>query len=296
MVATEALDKVVFPGQPSFPPREEMASFKSARFADILKPALTGAPLEVTIVGDITDKEAVKVAAETFGALPARRGTAPAGPGPFRRFPETLPRETVGYHEGPQEKAAALVLWPLYTATPARRSEEYALRLLSEVFETRLLQKVRGEMGMVYSPTVANPMPDDADQGYMAAQLETAPKDLDAVVAAARAIAAELAAGRITQEEIDRAREPLIAERRQLQSENSAWAGSISAAARHPEAMRELIGYEADMRAITLADVRKAAAVWLTKQPILAKAYPESLRPGARVAAGGGASGDPSAR
>jgi zinc protease len=284
MVATEAMDKVVFPGQPSFPTREEMATFKSAQFANILKPSLTGAPLEVTIVGDIAEKDAIKIASQTFGALPPRRGFAPAGAGPFRRFPETLPRETIGYHQGPQEKAAALVLWPLYTATPARRAEEYALRLLSEVFETRLLQKVRGEMGMVYSPTVANPMPDDADQGYMAARLETAPKDLDAVVAAARAIARELVAGRITQEEVDRAREPLIAERRQLQAENAAWAGTISAAARHPEAMRELTGYEADMRALTLADVKKAAATWLAREPVLSKALPESLR-----TAGGGA-------
>jgi zinc protease len=287
VVASEALDKAVFPGQPAFPTRDEMASFKSARFAEILKPALTSAPVEVTIVGDIREKDAVRIAAETFGALPARSGTAaPAGPGPFRHFPESLPRETVGYHQGPAEKAAALVLWPLYTATPERRQEEYALRLVSEVFESRLLQKVRGQMGMVYSPTVANPMPDGADQGYMAAQLETAPKDLDAVVAAARAIAAELAAGTITQQEIDRAREPLIAERRQLQAENAAWAGTISAAARNPEAMRELTGYEADMRALTLADVRKAAATWLAREPVLAKALPESLRPTQTASAG----------
>jgi zinc protease len=287
VVASEALDRAVFPGQPSFPSREEMATFKSARFADVLKPVLISAPVEVTIVGDIREKDAVRVAAETFGALPARPGfAAPAGPGPFRRFPDSLPRETVGYHQGPAEKAAALVLWPLYTATPARRQEEYALRLLSEVFETRLLQKVRGQMGMVYSPSVANPMPDDADQGYMAAQLETAPKDLDTVVAAARAIAAELAAGSITQQEIDRAREPLIAERRQLQAENAAWAGAVSAAARAPTAMRELTGYEADMRALTLADVRRAAATWLTREPVLAKALPESLRPAQTASAG----------
>ena len=286
MVASEALDKAVFPGQPSFPSREEMASFKSARFADILKPSLINAPLEVTIVGDIVEKDAVRIASETFGALPRRAGLAPVGDGPFRRFPEALPRETVGYHQGPAEKAAALVMWPLYTATPARRAEEYSLRLLSEVFETRLLQKVRGEMGMVYSPTVANPMPDDADQGYMAAQLETAPKDLERVVAAARAIAAELAAGRITQEEVDRAREPLIAERKQLQAENGAWAGTISAAARHPDAMRELTGYETDMRALTLADVKKAAATWLVREPILSKALPESLRPAQTASAG----------
>jgi zinc protease len=279
-VANEAFDKAVFPTQPSFPSREEIASFKSARFADILKPALTSAPIEVTIVGDIREKDAVRIAAETFGALPPRPVAAvPAGPGPFRHFPDSLPRETIGYHQGPVDKAAALVLWPLYTATPERRPEEYALRLLSQVFETRLLQKVRGEMGMVYSPTVANPMPDDADQGFMAAQLETAPKDMEAVVAAARAIAAELAAGNITQEEIDRVREPLIAERRQLQAENGAWAGTISAAARAPDAMRELLGYEKDMRALTLADVRKAAATWLAREPVLAKALPESLRP-----------------
>jgi zinc protease len=266
-----------------------MAAYKSDRFAGLLKPVLTQAPVEVTIVGDIREKDAVRIAAETFGALPARSPlAAPAGPDPFRRFPDTLPSETTGYHQGPPDKAAALVVWPLYTATPERRPEEFALRLLSEVFETRLLQKVRGEMGMVYSPSVANPMPDYADQGYMAAQLETSPKDLGAVVAAARAIAAELAAGRISQEEVDRAREPLIAARRQVQQENAAWAGVISASARAPEAMRELLGYEADMKALTLDDVKKAAAVWLNREPIVAKALPESLRQAAQTAGAGG--------
>jgi zinc protease len=178
---------------------------------------------------------------------------------------------------------------------PERRGEEYALRLLAHVFETRLLQKVRGEMGMVYSPSVANPMPDYADQGFIAAQLETAAKDIGPVVAAARAIAAELASGTISQTEVDRAREPLIAARRQLQSDNAAWAGAISAAARAPDAMRELLGYEKDMRAVTLDDVRKAAATWLTREPILAKALPEAMKSTTTAAANGPGSAGPGA-
>ena len=294
LVAVEALEKTLFPDRTSFPSREEMAGYRSSRFAQLLKPAVTAAPIEVTIVGDIREKDAVGVAAATFGALPPRAPLPdPAGPAPFKRFPDAMPRETIGWHQGPADKAAALVLWPLYTARPERRREEYALELVSKLFETRLIRKVRGEMGLVYSPEVVKPMPDGADQGYMAAQLEAAPKDLDKVIAAARAIAAELAAGRIGEEEVDRAREPLIAAGRQLQQENAAWAGAISAAARTPEAMRELLGYEADMRAVTLADVRQAAAAWLSRDPILAKALPEALRPGARLAAGEPAAAEP---
>ena len=275
LVAVEALESLLYPGRPSLPPREQMTAYRVKDFERMLRPVLTGAPVEVTIVGDISEEAAIDSVATTFGALPKRTPLPePTGEGPFRRFPETLPQPVRATHEGPAEKAAALLMWPLYVATPERRSEEYAITLAAAVFETRLLQRVRVAMGKVYSPTVASVMPDYADQGYLAASVEGSPADIDQLVAAAREIGAELAAGRISQEEIDTARDPLIAARRQAQNRNEAWAGVLSAALRHPEALDELLAYEGQLKALTLEDVRKAAKDWLSRPPMVSVAMP----------------------
>jgi zinc protease len=129
-------------------------------------------------------------------------------------------------------------------------------------------------MGKVYSPGVSTAMPDDADQGYLAAGLEAAPADVDAIVAAARAIADDLAAGRISQDEVDKARQPMVAARLQAQSRNSAWASILSEAPHAPAVLDELLAYPRQMAAISLDDVRRAAATWLKREPILVRALP----------------------
>jgi zinc protease len=281
-VAEGALEKALFPNQMSFPPREALAGLRARDFERLLRPKLTQQPAEVTIVGDMTEKEAKRAVAATFGALPPRPAlVAPAGDGPFRRFPETLPKEALAYHSGPREKAAAMLVWPLYVALPERRREEFALNLLAAIFQTRLLQQVRGTMGKAYSPQVIVPMPDYSDQGYLAAKFETKVADLDQVVAATRAVAAEMVAGRITQDEVDRARGPMIAAREQFQQRNGAWAGAISAATRDPRALRELLGYTRDMGEVTLEDVKSAAAAWLAREPVVARALPRPAEPAA---------------
>lgn len=279
MAALDALERAVYPGKETLPPREVMTSYDAAQFEQLLKPVLTRAPVAVTIVGDVSEAYAIESVANSFGALPTRpKLPEPGGPNPFRVYPASAPPPVRTTHQGPAEKAAALLVWPLYVANPERRSEEYAIGLVSTIFQTRLLQRVRGQMGKVYSPAVGDYMPDNADQGYLAATIEATPADLGALVTAARQIAAELAAGGITQQEVDEARAPLVAERSQAMTRNEAWAGVMSHSVRYPEALEELTRYKEMMEALTLADVRKAAATWLKPQPIVSTALPAGTR------------------
>ena len=274
-VALVALENALYPGKTSVPPREKMEAWRVPEFERLMRPVLTGAPVEVTIVGDLSESDAISAVATTFGALPPRRPLAPiAGEGPFRRFPTRLPPAVRASHEGPAEKAAAILVWPLYVATPERRSEEYAITLVAQIFQSRLLQRARVTMGKTYSPTVSSAMPDDADEGFLAAALEATPGDIDELVGAARAIASELVAGKISQEEVDSARDPMVAARVQSQSRNEAWAGILSASVRHPEAFDELLAFKDQMQALTLDDVRRAAAKWLARAPFVSTALP----------------------
>jgi len=280
-VANEAIEKAVFPNQLSLPPRAQVSAYDSKAFARMFKPVLDHSPMEVAMVGDITEEQAIDAVAGTFGALAPRPALVPpTGPGPFRRFPAALPGPQTAYHEGPADKAAAVLIWPLYVASYERRKEEYSLNLLAAIYQTRIIQQVRGTLGKTYSPQVLNPMPDNADQGYMAAAIETSAADLDQVVAAARRIASELASGTVTQAEVDAARTPLVAARVQSQKINEPWASILSLTNRYPEAMFELVRYDSDMAAITVDDVRRAAATWLKREPLIGRALPPPAKAG----------------
>ena len=276
LVATVALERAAFPGRESLPPREHIAAYRAADFERLLRPALTGSPVEVTIVGDVTEEDARRAVAATFGALPRRPALAPPpdGAGPFRHFPDPLPAPVTVTHDGSGDKAAAILAWPLFVANPERRREEYAIHLLRSIFETRLLHEVRVVMGKVYAPSVSVDSPDHADQGVLAAALEATPAELDALIEAARAVARQLAGGAIGPEELDAARNPILASTDQAQRDNDAWASVIAFAARDLSAMRELTGMREDFEALTLEDVRRAAAVWLARPPLVSRALP----------------------
>jgi zinc protease len=277
-VATLALERALFPGRESLPARERMAAYRAADFERMLKPALTRSPVEVTIVGDLTEETAKRAVAATFGALPARPPLPPLpqGEGPFRYFPERLPPPVTETHRGPADKAAAILAWPLWVASPERRREEYSVHLLRSILETRLLRRVRVAMGKVYAPSVGLAIPDDADQGILTVVLEAAPDDIRPLVEAARGVAGELAGGAISQEELDAARTPLLASADQALGENGAWASMIAHSGNDRSALRELTELRSDLESQTIEDVRRAAATWLKPAPVLARAMPQS--------------------
>lgn len=275
-VATLALERALFPGRESLPPRERMAAYRAADFERMLKPALTRSPIEVTVVGDIAEDAAIRAVAATFGALPRRPALSPppAGPGPFRYFPARLPPPVTDTHRGPADRAAAILAWPLWVASPERRREEYAIHLLRSILETRLLRQVRVVMGKVYAPSVGLATPDDADQGILTVTLEAAPHELRPLVDASLAVAGDLARGAISQEELDAARTPALASADQAMRDNGTWASIIAYAGSDRSALRELTGLRSDLEALTVEDVRRAAATWLTPEPMLARALP----------------------
>jgi zinc protease len=124
-------------------------------------------------------------------------------------------------------------------------------------------------------------MPDHGDQGVLTAAIEGAPGEVDTLVAAVRAVAGELAGGAISQEEVDQAREPLLAARRQQMDNNAIWANMVAIGYRHPSAFDEILRFEEQMKAVALGDVKSAAARWLKPEPLVAVALPAQAAAGA---------------
>jgi zinc protease len=270
VVAQESLLDAVAPGNPVTLKAAESAPLKGADVIRVLKPILTGSPLELTIVGDADEKSVTEVAAATIGALPLRRAIPAARPDAwFLRFPEHPPALVTATHEGPPEKALVEMVRPLWVADLSRRQEEHALLLAARVMSDALLRQIRGEMGKAYSPAAATAMPDHADQGYLVAETEVAAADIDVVRAQMSAVAAKIAKGDFTDQDVENARKPYLAALAKRFATDDFWAGVLSGSSVDDSAVREMPGYQSALAAITPAEVRKAAAAWLSAPPIV---------------------------
>ena len=269
MTAETALVQAVMPDSSlTLPPKSTADSMDEAYFAKLLKPATTHDPIEITMVGDIDEKTATELIGSTFGALPARVTTQPVRSDTvYLRFPDTAPDTLRVTHRGPDDKALAQADWPLYVASPARRHEEYSIKLLAAIFDNELRRRVRVELGKSYAPEVGASMPDDANQGELVAQVESHPADIDTMMTEIRAAAARLRYGRITQQDLDAALTPLLAKDREAMATNAHWAIGLAISGQDNQRLKDLVGSQDMIGSISLQDVKKAAADWLSKDP-----------------------------
>jgi zinc protease len=277
LLANASLIDEVEPGSPGgLPDPTALGQLTSKTFERILRPALTSSPLEVNIVGDVDVDTAAREVAATFGALPARPQVQADRPDAwFLRFPDKPAPGTLHItHQGPAEKAAVLAVWPLYVARPERRREEYAISLVAAILADQLRHRLRDTQGKTYSPTATSTMPDFGDQGELDASVETAPADADATAEEVRRIAQDLARGEITGPDLEAVRGPRLSRIAQLSETNGFWLDAISTSSRARTSLDDALGMHDLIAAISLAEVKAAAAKWLGPAPYVVIATP----------------------
>jgi len=191
---------------------------------------LKDAPINVIIVGDIDVDTAIKAVESRFGALPKRHGLDSGiavahnwrltdGGGPTQIF----------QHGGKENQALVLVAWQIQNIE--KGSDTFRLDLLSEIFQIRANDVIREAFGQSYSPSVGTSrLPGYGDNVVLAVRAIVLPKDVESVEARIRKIAADLAANGPTEDEIARARTPLLENKAQDCDANECWVATISEA------------------------------------------------------------------
>ena len=170
----------------------------------MLKPVLTGSPVEVTIVGDVGEEVAKRAVAATFGALPPwcrplpPCRTARARSAIFRGFAaaagDGIPST------GPLTRPPRILAWPLYVAVPERRRGYTHIHLLRSILETRLLQAGEGRDGQGLCPRrIARHRPTMLTRACSPSLSKRLRPSFDLSLEATLAVAGELAGGAISQ-------------------------------------------------------------------------------------------------
>ncbi|MFN3228759.1 MAG: M16 family metallopeptidase [Asticcacaulis sp.] len=252
----------------ALPEQAELQAAKTDDIAAATRPLLQQAPFTVKVVGDIPLEKAIEEAARTFGALPSRGAERqPAKDSLSVRFPKPTGKPVVLTHKGRADQALAFAAWPTTDSiTDTRRAR--ALRLLSEVLSNRLLAEVREKQGASYSASASSSQSDIfPGYGYISVSAPVTAANVDGFYDTARSIAAALATGPITQDEIDRARKPILENWKNRQKDNQFWIGGLSLKAKD---LTDLRSYEADYQAITANELQTLAKTWLKPETFFA--------------------------
>lgn len=250
-------------GDPRFglPGKEVMQARTLDEVKAWLTPQLTRGALEITLVGDLDCEAAIAAVAATFGALPAREAkpaledlrqiTVPAQPfARTYRIPTEIP------------KGVVMTYW--HTADGRDVKVARRLNLLADVLADRLRVKVREEIGGAYSPGAGSNTSDVyRDYGWMLANLTVDPAQAQAISDVTVALADDLARNGVTEDELNRARLPLLTQIRESLRNNGYWLNILARAQEKPEVLDYARTRLADVESITKAELDALARQYL---------------------------------
>ncbi len=251
-------------------------TYRRLRPADLraaLTPFLTTGPVELTLVGDISEDDAVLLAARTLGARPARP--------PHRRGPERPPldysaapsRPIEVTHQGPAGRSAARIYW---TRPPVQPIEDQAAAMiLADLLETAVVEETRRRQGRTYSPTAdLDGHLDDPHDIALYVEVTPEARRLDEVVETVRQAAAGFVAAPPSLEALEQARRPLLTQLEAAGRSDAYWASALANPADWDVERTELDRLSQAVAKMTPADVHALARPWLSTPPIIVLARP----------------------
>jgi len=276
----ELLDLLPKPHIADLPTETHLAELKASDFRDLLFAPMTSDPLEVTLVGDVDEAAALAAVGHTLAAIPARAAGARTRSDAIRlRYALDPPPAATTLHDGPKDQAVVQMTWPLFVWTPERTHESRTVELMVRAMQDALTERIRQKLGKSYSPSVVVSLPHGGDQGSITLLAKTSPDGVGAVRNEALSIASDLAAGKLTLDALEEARRPWLESLVKERTYNGWWLNVLDGSARHPDQLERARGDIADIRRITVANVKAEAARWLSKRPYIVVALPQSGGP-----------------
>ena len=239
--------------------------FRKLNFAKLrgdLADRLAHGAIEIGVVGDIDEDQAIALVARTFGALPPREAEFRPYDTERRRSFTADRSPRVLRHTGPRDQALLRLTWPTRDDSDLRETIE--LELVERVAQIELTETLRERLGKAYSPrAISTPSPFWTGYGTFSVIAPIAVDEVAAVRAAIAEVIDRLRTQSIGADELQRAREPLIEELDNALKNNSGWMQLVARAQAKPERIDRFLATKQAMLAITAEDIRAIAARYL---------------------------------
>lgn len=231
-----------------------------------LGPALESAPIEIAVVGDFEEQAVIDAIAATLGALPPRADNWPDYPeNRILEFPEATAEPVLLTHNGGDDQALVNVYWPTTDDSDVRASR--VIRLMRAVMALKLTERLREREAFTYSASSSNVESFyHPGYGYLYVGADIRAGNIEPVYEAIGQIAADMANGEITDDELLRARRPLLEQIQNAFESNPAWLGWLSQSFEYPERLDRIRTIADDYSDITLEEIVDAASTYLDEE------------------------------
>jgi zinc protease len=258
-------------GDPRFgyPDRTEVAALSLEELQAWLSGPLATSYLEISLVGDFDPDAALRAVASTFGSLPTRDAVKPPYTAERQvHFPPERQLRTFTF-ESRDAKALATVYWP--TTDFSQLTQVRRLFVLAKALEGRILERIRIQEGLSYTAQSAN-VPSQAYPGYgvLYALVDATPGKALELTGQIREIAAGMARQGVTQDELERARNPVVSTLKKLLADNHYLLSSIvSGSQEQPERLMRATTSLPELQGLTTADLNEVARKYLKPEAAL---------------------------
>lgn len=243
------------------PPQEALEACGVDEVRAWLEPIMKDAPIEVSLVGDLDVEETIEIAARTFGTLPKRRD--------WKSFDER--RKSPAPKTGVKQKHAidsqipkslVRIVFPTTDGIEVERLRK--LNMLNQVVMDRLRIEVREKLGAAYSPgSAAQSSEVNPGVGMLFMQAMADPENVDTLVDACLGVAESLSKEGVTDEELDRLREPILNRRRDAKRQNRFWMNILSRAQSDATHLDDMRAGDAFYEGVKAADLTPLAKEYL---------------------------------
>ncbi len=261
---------------------QPQGAYRALTFATLkadLADRLAHGAIELGIVGDIDEAQAIALVARTLGALPGREPD-------FRAYSDNRIRAftanrspRVVRHTGPKDQAIVQLIWP--TRDDRDPLEDLKLDLLQRVVQIELTETIREKLGKAYSPGARSSTTFTwPGYGTFSASASVDVHEIPATRAAIIETLAELRNQPVSEDILLRARQPLLEAYDNALKSNRGWLSLVDRAQTEDDRIDRFLKARERLAKLTAADVRAAAQRFLTPEgAVQITVLPEGVEP-----------------
>ena len=273
----DTLMKIVYNNNPwvsGVPTEEEFNNLSADKALGIYKQIFGNADgMHFTLVGNLDSATAIPLLEKYLGSLPA----TPAE----HRYKDNNIRPVKGVVEANIKKgkeAKSLITFFWSGETEYNREESMALRALIDVLNITIIEKLREELGGMYSGGLGGSIQKRPYVHYtVSANIPTGPENVDKLTKALLEIIKKAQEKGVEQKDLDKVKETWKKHYRTQLQENTYWLEALSQAFIDQNNPENILDYEQKVNALTINDLQKAAQKFLPMNNyVKAVLYPEN--------------------
>ena len=251
-------------GNKSFglPDWSEFSQLKIEQIKQWILPAAGNSELEISLVGDFDETEVIRLAEKYFSVLPKRTKSK------LQQTPVAFPHGEKLALTVPSsiDKGMLVLAWKtddFWDITQTR-----GLHILAGIFSDKMRRVIREKLGATYSPQVYNASSRiHKDYGVLQAILVVDPSQMEMLKKEVLTIAGDMWQGKISEEELERAKGPMLTSLKDMVRTNSYWLNSVlRLSERYPQQLEWPATILSGFESFSLEDIRHLGHAYLNPE------------------------------